>query len=108
MRYIREYRTISGGEYFYEYVVTGACSGIDPSTFNMISSSDGTIPVGQTNFLELWDYVNKCEMEIEIETRFEYQRRVRSTKGIFRLTISGIAESDAALLALKFSDEIHH
>lgn len=107
MKFIREYRTTFSGEYVYDFVVTGSCTNNDPSTFNLIATSEGHIPIGKTIFLELLNFANNCDMEIEITTRFEYRRMVRSTKGIFIFAISGIAGSDAAIFALKFGEYIN-
>jgi len=106
MKFIREHRTTSNGDYVYDFEVTGNCTDTDPSAFNLIATTDGRIPTGQTNFFELWKYADNCEMEIEITTRFEYRRMTRLTKGIFRFVILGVVASDAATIVLKFGDYI--
>lgn len=107
MEFIREYRTTSNGEYVYDFEVTGMCTDTDPSAFNLIAISGARIPIGQTNFFELWKYADNCEMEIEIKTKFEYRRMTRSTTGIFCFAIVGVAASDAATIVLKFGDYIN-
>jgi len=107
MKFIREYRTASGDEYVYDFEVTGICTDTDPSAFNLIAISGGRIPIRQTNFFELWNYADSCEMEIEIKTRFEYRKMTRLTTGIFSFAIVGVAACDAATIILKFGDYIN-
>ncbi|WP_423680489.1 hypothetical protein [Undibacterium sp. WLHG33] len=107
MKFIREYRTTLHDEYVYQLVVTGSCTDNNPSAFKLIATSEGSIPIEQTNFFELWNYANNCEMEIEITTKFEYRRMARTRKGIFVMVISGISALDATILALKFGEYIN-
>lgn len=106
MKFIREYRTTSRGEYVYEFEVTGICTDNDPSAFNLIATDAGYISIEKTNFFELWNFAENCEVEISVTTKFEYLRMTRLRKGIFIFLITGVATIDAAALAVKFSEHI--
>lgn len=107
MKFIREYRTTSRGEYVYEFEVTGICVDNDPNSFNLIATALGYIPIEQTSFLELWNFADNYEMEVMITTKFEYLRMTRLTRGIFVFIIAGVAAADAAALLLRFGEYIN-
>ena len=106
MKFITEYRTTLRGEYVYEFEVTGLCNDNIPSAFNLIATSDGYIPIEETEFFELWDFADNFELDIEVTTKFEYVRTNRAKTGIFIFVIAGVAAHDAATLVLKFSNYI--
>jgi hypothetical protein len=107
MKFIREYRTTSSGKYVYDFEVTGMCTDTDPNAFNLIAIPGGRIPIAQTKFLELWNYADNCEMQIEVTTKFEFRRMNRLKTGIFKFEIVGVAACDAATIVLKFGDYIN-
>ena len=107
MKFIREHRTPSRGEYVYEYEVTGICTDHDPRAFNLVATDTGYISIEETNFFELWEFSANNDIEISITTKFEYLRMTRLKKGIFIFLITGVSEIDAATLAVKFSEHIN-
>lgn len=106
MKFINEYRTTLRGEYIYEFEVTGLCNDNIPSSFDLIATPDGYIPIEETEFFELWKFADNFELDIEVTTKFEYVRTSRAKTGIFVFVISGVAVHDAATLILKFCDYI--
>ena len=96
-----------GGKYVYDFVVTGICTSADPSDFKLLAIMDERAPIERTSFFDLWRYADNCDLEIEITTKFDYYKMIRSTSGIFSFAILGVTASDAATIILKFGDSIN-
>lgn len=107
MKFIREYRTKVGDGYTYDFEITGTCIDSSPESFYLIKTNDGYLPVNDTRFFELWSYAEKCELEINVRTTFQYVRMNRSPKGVFTLLISEVPESDVTGFILAFIEHIN-
>lgn len=107
MKFIREYRTMGKDGYTYDFEISGTCTDNNPKSFNLIKTNDGYIPINETPFFELWNYAEKCELEIDVRTTFRYVRMNRSERGTFILLISEIPESDVTGFVLAFIEHIN-
>jgi len=106
MKFIKEFRTLSKEEYIYEFEISGTCGGNDPSSFNLIATSDGHIPIHETEFFEFWKLAEQSELEVEITTKFRYVKMKRWETGAFTLLIYDVTASDASTIKLRFGDYI--
>jgi len=107
MKFIREYRTTEEDGYIHEYEITGACKGDSPESFYLIKTTDGYVPINEIPFFELWNYAEKCELEINVRTTFRYLRMTKAKLGYFTLIISEIPESNISGFLLAFSEYIN-
>jgi hypothetical protein len=107
MKFIREYRTMVEDGYTYDFEITGTCTDNNPESFYRIKTNDGYVPISETPFFELWNYAEKCELEINVRTTFRYVRMNKAKIGAFTLIISEIPESDVAGFLLAFFEHIN-
>jgi len=106
MKFIKEFRTMSKEDYIYDFEISGTCGSNDPSSFNLIATSNGHIPIYETEFFEFWKFAVQSELEVEITTKFRYVKMKQWETGAFILLIYDVPASDASTIKLRFGDYI--
>lgn len=106
MKIIREYRTMTTNGYIYEFEINGICADTNPESFLLIKTNHGYVPISETPFFSAWNYAEKCDLEIIVETKFRYTRMERSNKGTFTLIISETEDSNVSGFSLMFIENI--